>query len=138
MFLHFYRYFIRTVTRPNSGGWIVNLPTRLKSNPPLACWRVLFPGLVVKYCEELPWNKIYVQLSFYLKNRLYNILLINFGNIMLQYVIKTKRNIPVELRCTALRDVTHEIRNNLVFAFHAVYRSLVGLLFFLTYWNLND
>ena len=37
-----------------------------------------------------------------------------------------KRNKPVELQWTAFREVTQDIGNNLVFAFNAVYRILVG------------
>ena len=39
---------------------------------------------------------------------------------------KDKLNKPVELQWTAFRQVTKKIGNNLVFAFYAVYRSLVG------------
>ena len=41
-------------------------------------------------------------------------------------LFKSHFNKPVELHWTAFREVTQEIGNNLVFAFNAIYRSLVG------------
>ena len=41
-------------------------------------------------------------------------------------LVNKKENKPVELQWTAFREVTQDIGNNLVFAFNAVYRILVG------------